>query len=140
MAINYTEKGEGLHRAVAAAGHFLECRDGVWRSSNDVAVQAIIDSYDPLPNLKAAKVAAVKAEGLRRIQTVFGAIKDFDILELEAERWQSLRSTAKQTTPKYQSAIDIYTAGRNAVTTVNGFTTAAQVNAYDPVTGPGWPP
>ena len=43
--INYTEKGIGLHLAIGAAGHWLEQRDNVWVSSDDVAVQAIIDDY-----------------------------------------------------------------------------------------------
>ncbi len=47
--ITYTEKGAGLHEAIVAAGHWIEQRDGTWISSDDVAVQAIIDGYDPLP-------------------------------------------------------------------------------------------
>lgn len=45
MTINYIEKGCGLHRLIHAAGHVLEEKDGVWVSSDDVAVQHIIDSY-----------------------------------------------------------------------------------------------
>lgn len=45
MTIIYTEKGEGLHQAVRAAGHWLSEVDGVWRSDDDAAVQAIIDNY-----------------------------------------------------------------------------------------------
>ena len=51
MAITYTEKGSGMHAAINAAGHWLEQRDGVWRSSDDTAVQVIIDDY----SLDAAK-------------------------------------------------------------------------------------
>lgn len=43
--INYTEKGIGLHNEIFAAGHWLEQWDNVWVSSDDVAVQAIIDGY-----------------------------------------------------------------------------------------------
>ena len=46
--INYTEKGHGLHEAIANAGHKLWNEDRAWKSTDDVAVQAIIDSYDPL--------------------------------------------------------------------------------------------
>jgi hypothetical protein len=45
MAIIYTEKGYGLHAAIAAAGHSLTQLDGVWLSSDDAAVQSIIDGY-----------------------------------------------------------------------------------------------
>lgn len=139
MAINYIEKGDGLHRAVVAAGHWLECRDGVWRSSNDVAVQSIIDTYDPLPDLKAAKVTAIKAEGLRRIQLIYPAIENFEELKLVREILLSVKTTALQLTADMSRVRDTYNAGANAVTTVNGYTAAAQVNAFDPVTGPSWP-
>ena len=45
MPVNYTEKGYGLHEKIRAAGHWIECRNGVYISSNDTAVQAICDSY-----------------------------------------------------------------------------------------------
>ena len=56
--INYIEKGAGLHRAVSDAGHWLEQRDGVWISSDDDAVQRIIDGYT---------LASAKAEQQRRV-------------------------------------------------------------------------
>lgn len=43
--INYTEKGAGLHQAIVNAGHALRQLNGVWVSSNDAAVQSIIDNY-----------------------------------------------------------------------------------------------
>ena len=64
--IQYTEKGSGLHAAIRAAGHWLREENGAWVSSNDEAVQAIIDSFDPLPEAKAAKWAKVQAERDRR--------------------------------------------------------------------------
>jgi hypothetical protein len=45
MAIQYLEKGIGLHAAIVAAGHWLEQRDGAWVSDDDAAVQSIIDGY-----------------------------------------------------------------------------------------------
>jgi hypothetical protein len=57
MAIAYTEKGAGMHAAISAAGHWLEQRDGVWISSNDAIVQAIIDAY----TLDAAKTELSKS-------------------------------------------------------------------------------
>jgi len=49
MAIIYTEKGNRLHEVIEDAGHWLHEHNGVWISSNDIAVQAIIDEYNPLP-------------------------------------------------------------------------------------------
>ncbi len=43
--INYTEKGFGLHQAIAAAGYTLAQHNGIWESNNDAAVQPIIDGY-----------------------------------------------------------------------------------------------
>jgi hypothetical protein len=47
MAIKYTEKGIGLHDAIAAAGLSLWQEGGEWRTGpgQEAAVQAIIDGY-----------------------------------------------------------------------------------------------
>lgn len=58
--INYTEKGHGLHEAIASAGYVLREENGTWTSSNDAAVQAIIDGYT-LDDAKAHKSAQVSA-------------------------------------------------------------------------------
>lgn len=60
--ITYTEKGHGLHAAITNAGHWLIQEDGVWKSSDDAAVQQIIDSFDPLPQVQAAMWEAIQAE------------------------------------------------------------------------------
>jgi hypothetical protein len=43
--INYIEKGYGLHEEIERQGHTLAQIDGVWVSSDDKAVQSIIDNY-----------------------------------------------------------------------------------------------
>ena len=58
--ITYTEKGAGLHRAINRAGQVLKEENGVWVSSDDAAVQAIIDAYS-LDNAKAYRAAQVSA-------------------------------------------------------------------------------
>lgn len=58
--INYTEKGHGLHEAIASAGYVLREENGTWTSSNDAAVQAIIDGYT-LDDAKAHKSAQASA-------------------------------------------------------------------------------
>lgn len=58
--INYTEKGRWLHKSIAAAGHNLIQRDGVWVSDDDIAVQSIIDTFDPLPFAKSDALSRVK--------------------------------------------------------------------------------
>lgn len=58
--IEYTEKGYGLHQKIASAGYALRQENGAWISSDDVAVQAIIDGYT-LDNAKAYRAAQVSA-------------------------------------------------------------------------------
>lgn len=72
MSIQYTEKGYGLHQAIASAGHRLEQRDGAWIASDDDAVQAIIDGYT-LDQAKAYKRALVSAHGTALRNRVIGA-------------------------------------------------------------------
>ena len=60
--IAYSEKGYGLHEAIAAAGLRLSQVDGVWEANDEAAVQAIIDAYaDPLPDLNRAQFAFLLA-------------------------------------------------------------------------------
>lgn len=54
MTVQYTEKGYQVHSKIQAAGHWLRQENGVWISSNDVAVQSIIDSYT-INDLKTTK-------------------------------------------------------------------------------------
>lgn len=58
--IDYQEKGAGLHRAISDAGHWLMEMDGVWVSSDDIAVQVIIDGYS-LDDCKNEICAAISA-------------------------------------------------------------------------------
>lgn len=59
--ITYTEKGPGLHAAIRAAGHALYQENGEWIASDAVAVQAIIDGYDPLPPAREKKWREIQA-------------------------------------------------------------------------------
>ena len=135
MSILYTEKGVGLHDAIRAAGHQLEQRDGVWWSSNDAAVQAIIDAYDPLPDIKAAKIASIKADGVARAAALFPAIKDFDHLALVRDLVLSIAPASRALTSRITTLGAIWTAGSNAAASVNAATTAEQVAAVTPA----WP-
>lgn len=88
MSIIYTEKGYGLHEAIRAAGHWLEQRDGVWISSNDTAVQAIIDAYT-LDDAKASCCLGVEAKS----RAVFDAAVSM-YSSAEMSRWPILRAEA----------------------------------------------
>lgn len=58
--INYIEKGFGLHVEIESAGHWLREVDGVWQASDDKAVQAIIDTYEPQPD----KLEGIEFDGV----------------------------------------------------------------------------
>ena len=69
--IIYTEKGYGLHKEIAEKGYSLVQRSGEWISSDDVAVQAIIDNFNPLPLLQKEYVDLVNSiAGETRIKYV----------------------------------------------------------------------
>lgn len=73
MVINYVEKGIGMHDAIIAAGHWLHFDSAIgWVSSDEAAVQAIIDAYDPVPPAKEAKIKAINAECKARLIARFG--------------------------------------------------------------------
>lgn len=64
--ISYTEKGAGLHAAIESFGHWLRQVDGVWVSSDDAAVQSIIDSYTVAQAIAARQAECLAiAKGLR---------------------------------------------------------------------------
>jgi len=137
----------GLHTAIHDAGYSIEQRgDGNFYSNNDIAVQAIIDAYDAIPATKKDKRKELNQEGLRRIQLIFPAIKDFDDLDLLAEHYLSIDSTARKPTVKFQKLIATRQARNqarqaiNALTTVtNALTTVTDINNYDVVNTPTWP-
>lgn len=85
------------------------------------------------------KIAEIKAEGLRRIQVYLPGIKGFDELQLIKEFWLSIAPAAKQATPEFQAAIDVYQAGADAIIVLTGYALLAEIEAYDSVNSPAWP-
>lgn len=89
--ITYTEKGYGLHQAIAAAGHSLSQVDGVWIASDEAAVQAIIDAFDPLPPARdEARIAideAAERARLRYITPGAGQAATYQIKEAQARQY-----------------------------------------------------
>ena len=57
--VTYKECGIALHSAVTAAGHAIWNENGVWLADDPVAVQAIINGFDPLTQPRADKNAAI---------------------------------------------------------------------------------
>jgi len=89
--INYTNKGIWLHNAIGNAGYRIINRDGIWITSNDAAVQAIIDSFDPLPYAKAEATEAIKeasaAKRLRYVTQAAGKSAEYIFKAQEAKQF-----------------------------------------------------
>lgn len=118
--INYTEKGIGLHAAISAAGHWLEDRDGVWTSSDDIAVQAIIDGYT-LAQAKAEKKREVSAMAREKYDLVTAGIS-----AAEMAGWPILLSEAL--TYRASGAVG---AAIQAEATIRGITVADLVTKIE---------
>jgi hypothetical protein len=88
--INYIEKGSGLHNLISDSGYLLVKKNYEWISSDDVAVQAIIDAYDPLPTVKTELKQMIKdASAKKRLQYITQAAgKDAEYKTKEAEAAQ----------------------------------------------------
>jgi len=67
--IVYSEKGYQLHNYISNQGHQLWNEDGVWKSSDDAAVQILIDNFDALTEAKSnAYLLIDKASGEARLR------------------------------------------------------------------------
>jgi hypothetical protein len=129
VGINYIEKGLGLHAAIAAAGYNLQQINGVWVSTNDAAVQVIIDSYDVLPDVRKARIQQIRDESIVRISTDMPGISDVDQLEVILALWNSVRNTAQNATAKFQRLLDIQAAAKAGIAAVRAAQTPAAVAA-----------
>lgn len=128
--ITYIEKGLGLHEAIKSAGHWLMQIDGAWQSSDDVAVQQIIDTYDPLPQVQAAmwkeiqterearKMAGLPLSGKRFHSDADSRIQQLGLAMLGANipvglQWKTMDGSFVEMTPTLAQQIFIGTAQRD---------------------------
>jgi hypothetical protein len=103
---SYVEK-PGLRQALVEAGLGIAEIDGVWKASDAVLAQQIVDAFDPVPALRALKKAAVKAEAAARIETVAALWRQVNMVremaliafvppaqrtQAQIDRFQALRS------------------------------------------------
>jgi len=121
----------GLVDTIEATGNAVQqvWPGGIWQASDAAAAQVIIDGYNPLPYAKAAKIKVIKVDGLARIALIFPALESFDMVNLEAERWQSLTAGAKSPTANFTKLINTYTAATNGIAAVNAAVNLAGVAA-----------
>ena len=65
---------------IAEAGHAIQILDGNVVCSDNAAVQAIADSYDPLPDAKTAVIKAIKTRACELIETRIPTWKQRNLL------------------------------------------------------------
>ena len=137
--IAYTEKGYYLHDEINKQGHQLAKKNGQWVSSDDAAVQLIIDSYDPLPDAKKDAISRVKKEGSRLVAEIYPFIdpESEDAVGLymfAQDLWQGGQLPARLKAFK-----GIFDAASMAIADINLLTDWRAVDAYDAVNTPRWP-
>ena len=137
--INYNDIDGGLLKAIQQAGHNVREVDGVMTSTDDVAVQAIIDSHDYLPNAKKVKIETLKDEAVNRANELYENITTFDEMLLVRDIMLSVAPAARSLTTNIQKLSDIYQAGDQARTDINALTDIDLIRAYDVVNTPTWP-
>lgn len=150
MTIRYTEKGSRLHEAIRAAGHWLREENGEWVSSDDAAVQAIIDSFDSVAAELPAKIAAVKEEAQRRIFAVMPAHKQTNLLALATENMLAHGPDSSKWPSDMQAVKALADAGWAKIKEIRAVSNTIEARLaaerewqaiadYDPATDPLWP-
>lgn len=90
MTISYIDKGPGLTSTIANAGYLITQLNGVMVSSDDVAVQAIIDGYS-LVDAKQSVADQIDDEAKRLRDRFFKAVSPTEIAS-----WQTKYAEAKK--------------------------------------------
>ena len=143
--INYTEKGVWLHEEVSRQGYIISQHGSVWVTSNDVAVQAIIDAFNPLPYAKADAKALLKAEAATRASDIYSFLGDnvetaVDFYTFASDIYLSILPAARGTLqPNLVAFKNIHDAAVDAIAVINAMTDWQLVMAYDVVNTPSWP-
>ena len=137
--ITYTEKGYGLHAAIRDAGFFLKKRDGVWISSDDVAVQAIIDNYDPIIAARQNAIKRVKIHASRLVSDIYPFIdpesdQAIGLYHFAEDLWQG-----GTLPPRLKAFKNIFDAASAAIADIKLINDWQSADAYDAVNTPLWP-
>jgi len=147
MAINNPNHSRYLDRAVREAGHKLvhHSNTDTWIADDETAVQTIIDTYDPVPYAKEAKIALLRLETLRLANLIYDPDGDEEevftsinwlkiVLDINTSYTSSGSPSAR-----WQDLGQTISAQQSAVTAINALTSVATVEAYDVTSDPGWP-
>ena len=123
--VTYTDKGAGLalRDSIVAQGFRIWIENGQAFADDPVAVQAIINAFDPLPTLKAAKLATLKAAVSARAD-MFGLM----------DSGSSTTVSATQFGTFWAAAINNYRVLKAQIAAAPDAATLAAINL-----GTGWP-
>lgn len=89
--------------------------------------------------LRDIKIQQLKDEALKRFKAVTSAVESWDSVEMIQLLYLSVAPASRQPTAEMTSLINIYTAGKNAMITLKGYTTIAEIEAFNAQTTPSWP-
>lgn len=109
-----------------------------WLAAGNTPAPA--QSAENINEVRRLKIQGVRQESLRRMQALYPAIKDLDEVRLYRDMLLSIAPAALNPRPNIQTLQAIHQAGRDAIQGLQAETSAAAILAYDPVTGPAWPP
>lgn len=144
MTITYTEKGLWLHDYIVEQGHWLRQVDGVWVSDDDVAVQALIEEFDPLPYAKEARRLDLLAEAGRRAAQVYPFIDTVSdaaaFYDFAADVIATINTASRNQLP---ARLATFKAIRDTavalIAQLNASNNWQTIMAYDVVNTPTWP-
>lgn len=155
MAITYSEKGAWLHDALHDAGYWVASNFGVvtWGkvdgsttdAADEAAVQAIIDSFDPLPYAKADKVDKIKEQAAKQASSIYSFLETdpkqaIDFYNFAEDMYLCIHVSMRNALPqRLQDFKNVKDAATDAITAVNAMTDWTAVMAYDEVNTPAWP-
>jgi len=139
--IDLQNKNKWIIPVIEAAGHSVWTHDGIVLSTDDAAVQLIIDTYDPLSEAKLEKIEELKIEGLRRANLiyddedkVFASVAAIELLiDIDATYDRSVSPATRLV-----SVNQLLNTFKTARTAINSLNTLVEIEGYNVTIDPGW--
>lgn len=143
--INYIEKGHRLHEYILSRGYRLIDKGDAWYSSNDVAVQSIIDDYDELAEAKKDARKRVTLEASKLVAIIYPFINPekgeaIGLYHFTTDLYLSIKPASRNNlSGRLLDFENIYNAAQVAISDINIMTDWQVIDAYDSVNTPIWP-
>ena len=130
-----------LHEFVRTQGYTIIVSDGVMSSENDIAVQSIIDAYDPLPEAKADAIKRITLEASKRVAAIYPFInaekeEALGLYNFTTDIYLAIKPQAREAlSGRLLDFKNIYDAAVAQINIVNAMTDWQAVDSYDSI---GW--